>query len=33
MPFATVCNHLQPEAIGMVKNQLLGGFTPIFPDL
>jgi hypothetical protein len=29
MPFAT---HLQPELLGMVKNQLFDGFTPIFPD-
>jgi hypothetical protein len=32
MPFATVCNHLQPEALSTVKNQLFDGFTPIFPD-
>jgi hypothetical protein len=32
MPFATVCNHLQPELSGMVKNHNFGGFTPIFPD-
>ena len=30
MPFATVCNHLQPEAFSMVKNQHFDGFTPFF---
>ena len=33
MPFATVCNHLQPEAFSMVKNRHFGSFIPIFPDL
>jgi hypothetical protein len=33
MPFATVCNHLQPELSGMVKNRHFGCFTPIFPDI
>jgi len=32
MPFTTVCNHLQPELSGMVKNHIFGGFTPIFTD-
>jgi hypothetical protein len=32
MPFATVCNHLQPELSGMVKNHIFGGFTPIFTE-
>lgn len=27
-----ICNHLQPELSGMVKNQLLDGFTLIFTD-
>jgi hypothetical protein len=27
-----ICNHLQPELSGMVKNHLLDGFTPIFTD-
>ena len=27
-----ICNHLQPELSGMVKNQHFDGFSPIFPD-
>jgi hypothetical protein len=28
-----VCNRVQREVLGMVKNQHLDGFTSIFPDL
>jgi hypothetical protein len=31
-PFATVCNHLQPELSSMVKNRYFKGLPPIFPD-
>jgi hypothetical protein len=27
-----ICNHLQPELTGMVKNHIFSGFTPIFTD-